>query len=367
MNRESAKFSSPDQMEMPLGVVEWQPFSTFPFTVERDKPVRILPRGKWTHPKYGKVEIDDTAIEELVAHFDLGLAGKELPIEFPNHATDGAGSFGWITRLFGKEDGLWAEVEWTDYGWDMVFSKRYRYASVEAILGKGVFTDPATGKTYSNVLSRVSPTNRPFFKELTETPLAASDEQEPEESQPESKGSENNMEEKTFSAEDLQPLMASIDALNAGMSARDAKIAELMAKLDSQATESMQFQTKSMIEAWRFDQMTVVDDKVAKMSAALAPAHRELVFAMLGELGQETGAEFIKCMGSGGFQFVPLGEVAVLSADAPGEPKEEDPTEALKAEYPEDTVLRASAIQARTPGLTLEAAIDQAILGTYRQ
>lgn len=126
--------------------------------------IHILPKGKWDHPSYGKMEITDSDIALFMKHFEEGLR-NDIPIT-QGHDSDGEDSpaVGWFKKLITRENGLWATVEWTSKGLELLRQKAYKYFSPEFYQ---VYEDPESREVFDNVLVGGALTNKPYFKELT--------------------------------------------------------------------------------------------------------------------------------------------------------------------------------------------------------
>ncbi len=110
---------------------------------------------------------EEIHLQRIVENFQKRVRGVDVPIDIEHDPTTGAA--GWIRELKvdtssadpGKK-ALWARVEWTPLGQELVGSGQYRYVSAEF----GPYTDPETGEEYEDVLYAVTLTNRPFIKGL---------------------------------------------------------------------------------------------------------------------------------------------------------------------------------------------------------
>lgn len=126
--------------------------------------IHAIPVGEWDHPIYGKMKIDENDIKEFVKHFKEGIR-KGVPIT-EGHANIGEElpAVGWFKKLINKgSDGLWAIVEWTKQGKELLSQKAYKYFSPEFYRS---YEDPETHKVYTNVLTGGALTNMPYFKSL---------------------------------------------------------------------------------------------------------------------------------------------------------------------------------------------------------
>ncbi|MCS7187444.1 MAG: phage protease [Armatimonadota bacterium] len=129
--------------------------------------IRIIPKG--TFYRGGQVyKFDEDYLRKLKENFDKKLFGQDVPVNF-EHQLSPLGAAGWVKALEVRDDGLYAQIEWTDIGKEAVEKGRFKYVSVEL----GGTVDPKTGKELKDVLTGLALTNRPFFKALTA--LAAAD------------------------------------------------------------------------------------------------------------------------------------------------------------------------------------------------
>lgn len=120
----------------------------------------LFPRGKFQHPEYGAMTFDDKFFQEIKVNFDNKVLGQTQPFIDVDHEKKNAAA--WIHGLSIEPDGLFADVEWTDLGEELVRSKQYKFQSP----WWGAFKDPETKKTYDRVLRGGALTNVPFLKVL---------------------------------------------------------------------------------------------------------------------------------------------------------------------------------------------------------
>ena len=128
--------------------------------------MHVVPTGKWDHPAYGEMEITPDNIKMFVKNFndkvrldlpitaghDTGMSGGELP------------AIGWFKELIDRGvNGLYAFVEWTDEGRELLQNGAFKYFSPEFYQ---VYEDPETRQKYDFVLVGGALTNKPYFKEL---------------------------------------------------------------------------------------------------------------------------------------------------------------------------------------------------------
>ena len=91
--------------------------------------VHILPAGAiMTNDGRGPYELKEI---EAVLQASMEQGGGRLVID-ENHATDAethgatARAAGWMVALEARKDGIWAQVEWTDFGKELVEGRAYR-------------------------------------------------------------------------------------------------------------------------------------------------------------------------------------------------------------------------------------------------
>ncbi|MCX6013513.1 MAG: hypothetical protein NTV30_08935 [Chloroflexi bacterium] len=132
--------------------------------------IQVLPVGVWNHPVYGKINITESDLTDFANNFNDNLR-KDLPItEGHSVGSEEKPAIGWFKQLINKgRDGLWAVVEWTKEGMDLLSNKAYKYFSPEFFTN---YEDPESRKTYKNVLVGGALTNRPYFKGLKEVVLS---------------------------------------------------------------------------------------------------------------------------------------------------------------------------------------------------
>ncbi len=138
--------------------------------------IQVIPGpGKWKHPTYGDIDLAMADLREFKRNFDNGVYQEHIPVD-AEHQTKESGAVGWYKelRLGGPkgEPGLWAKVEWTDRGTELLQDGRFKYFSPEWF---DKWTDPANGKTYANVLCGGALTTRPFFKDKSLAPVLSTE------------------------------------------------------------------------------------------------------------------------------------------------------------------------------------------------
>lgn len=133
--------------------------------------IPFLPKpGTYSHPQYGKINLSPARLARFIENFKDAVYQKPIPLD-AEHETKLSGAVGWIKQLRQASDGsVDARIEWTDRGRTFLEANRFKFVSPEWY---DEWTDPATGKTYKDVVIGGALTTRPFFKEGSLRPLAA--------------------------------------------------------------------------------------------------------------------------------------------------------------------------------------------------
>lgn len=124
--------------------------------------VQILRVGKFKHPQYGDFEITPLILAEMKFNFENNTRGIDIALDF-FHESDKIAA-GWLKQLELRENSteLWAiSVDWTPRARKMLAEKELRYFSPDFAFQ---WSDPESGKIFSNVLFGGGLTNRPFVK-----------------------------------------------------------------------------------------------------------------------------------------------------------------------------------------------------------
>lgn len=179
--------------------------------------------GTYKHPVYGSVKLPAERIAHFVDQFNAGVYQSKVPLD-AEHETKLSGAVGWITALRQNEDGSAdAAVEWTDRGATLLREDRFRYVSPEWY---DEWTAPDTGAKHTDIAIGGAITTRPFFKDGSLRPMAATEaEPAPEPSA-------------TASKEDA--MTVDTDAARTAAEAAEARAAETstqMAELQTQMAE----------------------------------------------------------------------------------------------------------------------------------
>ena len=133
--------------------------------------IQIIRTGDFEHPFYGDFSITEKDFDDIIRNFDEG--SRDVPIDY-NHQSLGwdpeaAKAAGWVTKVFKKDGGLWATVEWNDDAVEYIENDEYRYISPE-------FEQNArhkeTGEKLGTCLYAAALTNRPFLEGMAPVALA---------------------------------------------------------------------------------------------------------------------------------------------------------------------------------------------------
>lgn len=132
--------------------------------------IQIMRVWKWNHPQYWTIEITKKTLSEVKANFDANVRQIELAVDEnhePNHK-----ALAWYRelKLQEKNEALFASLELTKKGAELLNEGAYKYFSPEIVFKK---QDEETGKIITNLLIGGAFTNRPFFKAMK--PLLASE------------------------------------------------------------------------------------------------------------------------------------------------------------------------------------------------
>jgi phage I-like protein len=156
-----------------------QHFRTVPIAIQlaetdsgksNDAPneVQIIRCGIFHHPIYGNFKITPDVLESMVKNFSENVRGIDLAIDYEHNSQSVAA--GWIKTLKTKNPGptgqLWADVEWTPKGKQVLQDKEFRYLSADFTLN---YEDSETLDEHGPTLFGAGLTNRPFVKGMAPT------------------------------------------------------------------------------------------------------------------------------------------------------------------------------------------------------
>ena len=126
----------------------------------------ILPIGNYHSPWYGEFAITKETVEDMVANWAAKVLGERTPYIDTDH--DGGAAMGWMKEIEARADGLYARIDWTEPGRELLEKGLYKYFSAEI----GDHMDIHTGLKIKNVLIAATLTNRPFMNTMPEAHLS---------------------------------------------------------------------------------------------------------------------------------------------------------------------------------------------------
>lgn len=127
--------------------------------------IQIMKTGSFTHPMYGSFKVTDTDLAKFERSFNEKVRGVDIAVDVEHEPEKGA--VGWFKELQTRvlDDGkkaLFALIDWTKEGADLVKSGKFKYISPDFTFKyKDEF-----GKMFDNVLNGCALTNRPFWKNM---------------------------------------------------------------------------------------------------------------------------------------------------------------------------------------------------------
>jgi hypothetical protein len=130
--------------------------------------------GRWNHPKFGLVEITDATLERFVDNFKKKVYQEHIPVD-AEHKTKLSGAFGYYRDMkVGHEGkpGVWAKIELTERGKELLAAGGFRYFSPEFY---EEWEEPASGQIFQDVITGGAFTTRPFFKDKALEPVVMSE------------------------------------------------------------------------------------------------------------------------------------------------------------------------------------------------
>jgi hypothetical protein len=122
-------------------------------------PIQVCKDGKWSHPKFGEIQVDASTRKAFVDNFSANVRKcGDLPLDYDHQPGPAPG---WIVGLRNEGEALFADVKLTPSGAEKVRSGEYRFFSPE---WHPDWQDPETGKSHGPTLFGGGLTNRPFFR-----------------------------------------------------------------------------------------------------------------------------------------------------------------------------------------------------------
>jgi hypothetical protein len=124
--------------------------------------IQVVPLGTYNHPEYGKLEFTSERLATFAQNFKNNVRTTQLDVDYDHKDVDGKAA-GWYQDVEVRDDGLWAEIEWTPNAFASLQAGEYRYFSPEF---SDEWVHPQTGETHKDVLFGGALTNRPFLRDI---------------------------------------------------------------------------------------------------------------------------------------------------------------------------------------------------------
>lgn len=281
----------------------------------------------YKHPWFGKIEFNSKVLGQFMQNFRDNVLGVDIALDI-SHKPD-AGAIGWFTDLVDKgAQGLWAVVEMTDEGMDLVRQRKFKYISPEFATR---WKNPRTGEAHDNVLFGAAVTNRPFLKDM-DALLVFDDQVVPLESLDLSdEGGEQNMDPKIYELLGLSAdaddavVLSTIEALvTASQSSQeeDDKHKQFAEMFPDQAKQLADMQTR-LQEATVNELLTDWTSRAHSLPPVVLDDVRDFRILLTGESAERFDALMAKLTETG---TVPLSLKGSTNASEDAEGAEEDPT-----------------------------------------
>lgn len=140
-------------------------------------PLMVFPCGQFHSAKYPNLALTEDLANEIIANFTANVLGREPVVDSSGRHDVSSPAAGWVKRCYlaSYEEGdvnglaLWADVQWTSLGAQLLTDSLYKYSSVE--IGPVVLND--SGDTVDNVLRSLTLTNTPVLSMMGDVKDAA--------------------------------------------------------------------------------------------------------------------------------------------------------------------------------------------------
>jgi hypothetical protein len=139
--------------------------------------IKIIPAGTFNTPKYGELEISVEQLQQMKDNFEksvrAGSAQTGIPIDIEHGETSHRdAAAGWMKQLSVFDDGLYADVEWTALGKDLLEKGIYKFFSPEFVFE---YLSNEQSEYYANVLTGGGIVNKPLFDHSLPPIMASED------------------------------------------------------------------------------------------------------------------------------------------------------------------------------------------------
>lgn len=251
--------------------------------------VQVIRTGTFYDPRYGKVEITKDVLKKFAENFAAGVRRIDLAVDYFHESASIAA--GWFRKVFLNEDGtqLWAEIEWTPKGKQVLADKEVRYISADFDFD---YQDNESKKKFGPTLFGAGLTNRPVIKGMTPTTTLT-----------EYKGDHMTLEEIQEQLKALSEKFTASEAKNVTLEAQlvatTKKLDEMVAaapveKKDDDAAEEKVFEEMDEMDEKAFDALDEAGKKAAYMGLRAKHMASKKVAALA-----EKKAEFDRMLTSG--------------------------------------------------------------------
>jgi hypothetical protein len=129
--------------------------------------IQIFPFGHWSHPVYG----EDAAVvtydraERYVKNFNDNVRRQDIATDY-DHGEDrnkGNKASGWYRAMELRDDGVWAQIEFTETARNEIKNGEWKYFSP---LFVDMYEDAETSEVHEDVIIGGGLTNRPWMKDM---------------------------------------------------------------------------------------------------------------------------------------------------------------------------------------------------------
>lgn len=145
------------------------PTKSFSATLEEVKEgelpwIQIFPFGHWPHPVYGDTTVNYKTGSDFVKNFNENVRRQEINTDY-EHGTDvakGDKASGWYRKMELREDGVYAQIEFTPTALAEIKNKEWKYFSPMFL---DTYLDVETSELHENVVIGGGLTNKPWIKD----------------------------------------------------------------------------------------------------------------------------------------------------------------------------------------------------------